>query len=115
MRRWRSRSHFRDQGKSVLLLLDSVTRFCLALREIALAAGEPPATRGYPASVFATLPRLLERAGPGIVTPGGTGPKGNGGQITALFTVLVKGTTITSRWPMRCAASWMAMSSWIGP
>src|SRR4029077_5934878 len=82
--------HFRDQGKSVLLLMDSVTGFCLALGEGGLSAGEPPATRGYPPGVFAELPRLLERAGPGVERAGGQ-RAGEQGSITALFTVLVEG------------------------
>jgi flagellum-specific ATP synthase len=77
--------HFRDRGMDVLLLMDSLTRYAMAQREIALAIGEPPATKGYPPSCFAKLPQLVERSG------NGAGRALGQGSITAFYTVLTEG------------------------
>jgi flagellum-specific ATP synthase len=78
--------YFRDRGDKVLLMIDSVTRYAHAARDVALSAGEPAVARGYAPSVFTSLPRLLERAGPGV-----EGKDGKGGSITGIFSVLVDG------------------------
>jgi flagellum-specific ATP synthase len=85
--------HFRDAGRDVMLMMDSITRFAHAQRQVGLAVGEPPATKGYTPSVFAQLALLLERAG--AVDSGGTPGSRAGGSITGLYTILVEGDDMT--------------------